>query len=442
MKFHDEKHVFVQVFNSRQLPSEEAAWKLLTNVAERVQSYIPPKEDEVIVMFRAEDTTDWIVFAACFLFLVVFDNLVLNGNGEELMSFRRAVMYSIFWLFCAASFCGYVFFSRGGEAAFDWGTGYILEWMLSVDNLFVFRSIFLIFHTPNTHKHKPLLWGICGAIVFRMIFFVVGEVMMRFFKWTHFVLGIFLMYTGWKILGADEDDEGSPNENPAFLWIAKQIKLVDAYSPTPKFLEKVALDSKTQEPILPDWTPAVLPKDYDSESCGGDPSKGRDLIFRTHATRLVLVVLCLELTDILFAVDSVSAIIAQVPDMYLAYTACVFAMLGLRATFFAVDELVKLFTLLPYAVSAILIFIGAKLVMKHWIHIPPSVVCSILVGVLAISMLASVIFDRYSGEKEESEPEEEKSKKDESPVESNADLGTMVDLHAEDTDTVVPVRDE
>ncbi|CAJ1415919.1 unnamed protein product [Effrenium voratum] len=127
----------------------------------------------------------------------------------------------------------------------------------------------------------------------------------------------------------------------------------------PKFLASVALDEKTKEPVLPDWSPPMLPQDYEA---GGDVTKGRDMVFGTYATRLVLVVLCLELTDVAFAVDSVSAIIAQIPDLFLAYTACVFAMLGLRATFFAVDELVKLFTLLPYAVSVILIFIGTKLV--------------------------------------------------------------------------------
>eukprot|EP00913_Durusdinium_trenchii_P019038 g17892.t1 len=117
-------------------------------------------------------------------------------------------------------------------------------------------------------------------------------------------------------------------------------------------------------------------------------------ISRTYATRLVLVVLCLELTDVAFAVDSVSAIIAQIPDLFLAYTACVFAMLGLRATFFVVDELVKLFTLLPYAVSVILMFIGAKLVVRGWIHIPGEVVCMTLVGVLTVSILASAVYDR------------------------------------------------
>jgi tellurite resistance protein TerC len=293
-------------------------------------------------------------------------------------------------------------------------------------------SIFQIFHTPNSHKHKPLLWGICGAIIFRMVFFVVGEVMMHAFWWVHFVLGFFLMYTGYKILGMDDDDEDVPNQNPVFLWLIARIKLIDSYSPEPKFFERVALDASNQEPVLPDWSPAMLPQDYDAEAAGGDPSKGRDLVFRTYATRLVLVVICLELTDIVFAVDSVSAIIAQIPDLYLAYTACVFAMLGLRATFFAVDELVKLFTLLPYAVSVILIFIGAKLVLKGWIHVPAEVVCVILVSVLALSIIASLVWDKF-GPKEEEE-EEEAGENTKPGMEVNAFKAKG--LEADDTDAV------
>eukprot|EP00490_Sorites_sp_Unknown_P012287 CAMPEP_0114690644 /NCGR_PEP_ID=MMETSP0191-20121206/65941_1 /TAXON_ID=126664 /ORGANISM="Sorites sp." /LENGTH=419 /DNA_ID=CAMNT_0001980847 /DNA_START=42 /DNA_END=1302 /DNA_ORIENTATION=+ len=382
------------------LPSEADALHSMQTVALHVQELLPPKVEEV-TLFRYQDWFDWMVFAVTFGVLVCVDNLLLFGKYGGNMDFKKALSYSVFWLVCAAGFklvCaagfnGYIYWSRGEEAAFDWGTGYLLEWMLSVDNLFVFRSIFLIFHTPSTHKHKPLFWGICGAICFRMAFFVVGEVLMHAFWATHFVLGFFLIYTGYKILGMEEDDEDEPNQNPIFLWMIKKIKLIDSYSPEPKFFAQAAVDEKTQEPVLPDWSPRMLPKDCDVN----DPTKGRDLIYGTYATRLEL---CLELTDVAFAVDSVSAIIAQIPDLFLAYTACVFAMLGLRATFFAVDELVKLFTLLPYAVSVILMFIGAKLVLRGWIHIPAEVVCATLMGVLLVSIVASVIFDYFKPKKE------------------------------------------
>lgn len=379
------------------LPTEDAL-RHVQSVAVHLQQLMPPKA-EPVTLFRYQDWFDWMVFAVIFVVLVCVDNLLLFGKYGGNMSFKKALSYSFFWLMCAGAFNGYVYWSRGKEAAFDWGTGYLLEWMLSVDNLFVFRSIFLIFHTPNSHKHKPLFWGICGAIVFRMAFFVVGEVLMHAFWATHFFLGFFLIYTGYKILGMEEDDEDVPNQNPIFLWLIKKIKLIDSYSPEPKFFAQASVDANTQEPVLPDWSPRMLPKDCDVNN----PTKGRDLTYGTYATRLVLVVLCLELTDVAFAVDSVSAIIAQIPDLFLAYTACVFAMLGLRATFFAVDELVKLFTLLPYAVSVILMFIGAKLVLRGWIHIPAEVVCVTLVGVLLVSIVASVIFDYFKPKEDEDE---------------------------------------
>lgn len=376
------------------VPSKLDAWHSVSKAYLFFSELASPDAEEVTLL-RREDLLDWAVFSAVLLALILFDNFVLHGPNSGEMDFKRAVQYSFFWLCCAGAFCCYVYFARGSTAAFDWGTGYLLEWMLSVDNLFVFRSIFVIFHTPSTHKHKPLLWGICGAIVFRMIFFVVGEILIHTFWWMQLALGIFLMYTGYKIVGMDEEDEDVPNENPIFKWVSQQVKLVDAYAPEPKFIARVAIDQKTNEPVLPDWTPEVLPKDFDAAVCNGDPTRGRDITFEYCATRLLLVTICLELTDVAFAVDSVSAIIAEIPDLYLAYTACVFAMLGLRATFFALDELVKLFTLLPYAVSAILVFIGFKLVARRWIHISPEVVCIVLVSVLSCSIIASVVYDRF-----------------------------------------------
>mmetsp|Transcript_38280 Transcript_38280/g.89946 ORF Transcript_38280/g.89946 Transcript_38280/m.89946 type:complete len:433 (-) Transcript_38280:78-1376(-) len=412
-----------------QLLNQSSVFHVAEDAAIRLQGLMPPRPEQALPLFRHEDLVDWVVFSITFLVLVVFDNLVLFGKYGGNMSFSKALAYSVFWLLCAGGFNGYIFWSRGAEAAFDWGTGYMLEWMLSVDNLFVFRSIFLIFHTPNSHKHKPLFWGICGAIVFRMIFFVVGEVMMHAFWATHFFLGFFLIYTGYKILGVEDDDEDVPSQNPVFLWIIKKIKLIDAYSPEPRFVLKVALDAKTEEPVLPDWTPQMMPKDYNPEVA--DVTQGRELIYRTYATRLMLVVLCLELTDVIFAVDSISAIVAQIPDLFLAYTACVFAMLGLRATFFAVDELVKLFTLLPYAVSVILIFIGAKLVLRGVIHIPAQVVCMTLFTVLLVSILASVVYDRFRPK----DDEEGKAKDYISPLAAgNCGNASFFPQKAEDTD--------
>jgi len=281
----------------------------------------------------------------------------------------------------------------------------LLEWMLSVDNLFVFRTIFVVFKTPDEQKHKPLFWGIVGAVVFRMAFFVLEEVMIHNFVWMHFILGAFLVYTGIKMV-ACEDDDANPEENPILVRLFKVVPYIDVYAPEPKFFTSIPVDAQTMEPALEANIAVTLQK------TGKSPPEldGRVIVWQKRATRLMLVVACLEITDVVFAVDSVSAIVAQIPDLFLAYTACVFAMLGLRATFFVVDELVKLFSLLSYAVAAILMFIGAKLALKSWIEIPPSIVCIILISTLSLTMLASVVYEHVKG-KEDENAEEDKGTK-------------------------------
>jgi len=336
-------------------------------------------------LFRQKDSLSWIVFFVLFIFLIVLDNTVLQSSQEK-PSFYRALAYTAFWLSCAFGFNIYVWFARGPEDAFAWGTGYILEWMLSVDNLFVFRSVFLTFNTPDDQKHKPLFWGIVGAVIFRMIFFAVGEVLLHTFTFMHYLLGAFLIYTGIKIMAVEEDDEEF-EESFVLQKVKTVVPYVNCYAPTAKFFAR-----------LPDPTPTprgmVRTVSKDREASPTNPTRPP-----LRATRLLLVVICLELTDIVFAVDSVSAIVAQIPDLFLAYTACVFAMLGLRATFFVVDELVKLFSLLSYGVAAILIFIGVKLCLRSYIHVPHEYVCVILVSTLILSMLASWVYDKIRGPK-------------------------------------------
>jgi len=343
-------------------------------------------------LYRREDFTSWVVFFAVFAALILFDNVILHRRNET-PSFARASMYCIFWISTAGGFCGFVYWTRGPQAAFDWWTGYLLEWMLSVDNLFVFRTIFVVFKTPDSQKHKPLFWGIVGAVIFRMAFFILEEVMIHNFTWMHFVLGAFLVYTGIKMVMMD-DDEANPEENPILRQIFKVVPYIDSYAPDPKFCVRIPVDAKSGEPMLDPAAAAALLSI--SEKPPNELS-GRVVVWQRRATRLAIVVACLEITDVVFAVDSVSAIVAQIPDLFLAYTACVFAMLGLRATFFVIDELVKLFSLLSYAVAAILVFIGCKLALKSWIHIPPMVVCCILCSTLSLTMVASVIYERMRG---------------------------------------------
>lgn len=345
-------------------------------------------------LLRREDMMLWTTFVAFFFFLIACDSLMLQRTRRK-TSITSAAVQCTFWICCACAFCGFIFCIRGSEAAFDWWTGYVLEWMLSVDNLFVFQTIFTVFKTPDEQKHKPLFLGIIGAAIFRMLFFIMAEMMIHDFKWMHYVLGAFLIWTGYKMLGGD-DDEADPKDNPILQKIFRYVPYVDAYAPEPHFMAKVPVDLQTGEPVLEPSAASALCK------LGKPPLEleGRVVVWRHRATRLALVVICLEVTDLLFAVDSVSAIVGQIPDLFLAYTAAVFAMLGLRATFFIIDELVKLFSLLNYAVALILVFIGAKLALKSWIEVPPTIVCPVLMSTLATSMVASVAYERFYGNKD------------------------------------------
>jgi len=352
-------------------------------------------EHEGPTLYQEQDRNSWVIFFGIFIVLILFDNFVMHRHQERI-PFFKAVLFTLFWLGCAGLFGCYVWYARGAKDAFDWTTGYLLEWMLSVDNLFVFRSIFLVFRTPDDQKHKPLFWGIVGAIIFRMAFFVVEELLLHHFTWMHILLGAFLVYTGIKVMLVDEEED-DPTSNPVYSKIIKCLPYVDAYSHKARFFERVPVSPSGELITQGIFTPLDSEDEEGPRTPGTPGTPGSRQPRRLVATRLTLVTICLEISDVIFAVDSVSAIVAQIPDLFLAYTACVFAMLGLRATFFVVDELVNLFTFLPYAVAGILVFIGIKLMLRSFVHIPPEVVCCILVSTLVLSILASILYDWSQG---------------------------------------------
>lgn len=389
-------------------------------------------DTEDYTLFRSRDIWHWVVFTIVFIVLIIFDNVCLHRRNEHIGIFKACV-YTVLWIFLALCFAIYIYFARGPDDAFHWGVGYLLEWMLSVDNLFVFHLVFKMYGTPDHLKHKPLFYGIVGAVVFRMIFFCLEAALLHSLWWMHFVFGIFLIYTGVKAALTDEDDE-DPRENRCIMWLTKRMPLINGYDNGGAFFVRVKIDRRTGQPILPE--PAMraedLRADTDSEKDTARKEKESERVFiytsdqwyttpRTNrsgdeesdsardmqprfewrATMLLVVVLCLEATDIIFAIDSVSAIIAEIPDLYLAYTACVFAMLGLRAMFFVIETMVDIFEYLKYGVAAILVFIGAKLMLKGFWHVPPLTVLLILVGTLTICILASVIKSWCCGKKDD-----------------------------------------
>jgi len=281
-----------------------------------------------------------------------------------------------------------------------------LEWMLSFDNLFVFHLIFNIYATPDNLKHRPLYLGILGAVIFRLVFIFIGEYLMHTLFFMHFVFGAFLIYTGIKTVTADEDDE-DPSQQPLVKWLQEKVPFVPVYDSQAAFFVKVPVDEQG-EPVIPEeaYTKVVATEESPIVSREQDKHsstigivdfaklQGHTQNMQWRATMLFLVVCCLEISDLLFAVDSVSAIVAQVNDLFLAYTSAVFAMLGLRATFFIIDVLVQLFALLKYGVAIVLVFVGAKLIIGRFYHVPASLVCVILISAIAGSMLASIVQEK------------------------------------------------
>jgi len=351
-------------------------------------------------LFRSRDATAWITFSIVFAVLIIFDNFCLHRSNKAL-SLVQAAFYTFFWVLMAACFAAYIWWTRGEANAYNWASGYLLEWMLSFDNIFVFHLIFQVYATPDDLKHKPLFWGICGAVFFRLIFLFIGEYMLHSLWFAHLIFGAFLIYTGIKSVTVDDEDE-DPSKNCLVQFLSRRLPFVSYYDKNGAFFVRLPVDSASQ-PLLPASTSVASSSNGEESNERGygtvdfaaarrqNPNRRTEL----RATMLFLVVICLEVSDVLFAVDSVSAIVAQVPDLFLAYTSAVFAMLGLRAMFFIVDELVQLFQFLKYGVAAILVFIGIKLMLGKLIHIHPGIVCLILFATLGLSMVVSVLYDKY-----------------------------------------------
>jgi tellurite resistance protein TerC len=363
--------------------------------------------DNTYTLFRYEDWPAWVIFTSVFLVLIIFDNVILHRNPKAL-TVTRAILYTTFWILVAFGFCGWVAWYKNPSSAYMWLSGYMLEWMLSFDNLFVFHMIFSVYACPDNLKHRPLYLGIMGAVVFRLVFIFIGEYLMHAMTFMHLVFGAFLVYTGVKTVSCDEEDE-DPSQQPLVLWLQNHLSFVSVYAADGSFFVSVPVNEQGEEDIPEDAVVKQEASETDPILESGEERKIRVVDFsrintnqrmERRATMLFLVVCCLEISDILFAVDSVSAIVAQVNDLFLAYTSAVFAMLGLRATFFIIDVLVQLFSLLKYGVAIVLVFVGIKLMIGHYYHCPPSIVCVVLVSAIAGSMIASVIQEKLEARRE------------------------------------------
>ena len=244
----------------------------------------------------------WVVFNVFVLGILALDLLVLHRHAHT-VSLREALAWSCVWVSLALVFCLGIYFFHGGEKALEFLTGYVIEWSLSVDNLFVFLVIFSYFAVPPIYQHRVLFWGILGALVLRATFIATGSALLANFHWMIYVFGGFLIFTGIKLLCAGEE-KLEPEKNPAVRIVRRFMKITAEYHGQQFFVRK--------DGAL--W-----------------------------ATPLFLVLVVVETTDVIFAVDSIPAIFAITLDPFIVYTSNVFAILGLRALFFLLAGVMEMF---------------------------------------------------------------------------------------------------
>jgi tellurite resistance protein TerC len=303
----------------------------------------------------------WVLFVVFVLAMLALDLGVFNRKAH-VVHFKEAVGWTIVWISLAGLFA--VLLSQFGhlmtgdhsrpnsQLALEFVTGYLIEESLSVDNLFVFLLIFRYFKVPAEQQHRVLFWGIIGALVMRAIFILAGVALIRRFEWIIYVFGAFLIYVGIRLF-FQKEDENQMEKNPMVRFFQKHMRLT---------------------------------KDYE----GGKFWVVRDGV--RFFTPLMLVLLVVEASDVIFATDSIPAILAITRDAFVVFTSNVFAILGLRSLYFALAGMMRTFHLLHYGLSVILTFIGIKMLGAHWFHVPTIAALGVIVGVLAISVAASLIF--------------------------------------------------
>ena len=300
----------------------------------------------------------WLGFTVLVAALLIIDLGVLNRRSHVL-SLKEATSWSLGLIAFALAFGGFLWWREGAQHALEYYTGYLIELSLSVDNLFVFILIFSYFGVPAQAQPKVLKWGILGAIVMRFIMIVVGALLLARFEWIIYVFGGILILTGLRMLFT-EDARIEPEKNP-IVRLAKRI----------------------------------LPF---SHSYDGTRFFTRTATGRVLATPLVLVLLVVEWSDLVFAIDSIPAIFAVTRDPFLVYSSNVFAILGLRALFFVLAGMMDRFTYLKPGVALILIFVGVKMALSAWVHLPTLV--SLGVIVLTLSAAVGLSLRRTSREAE------------------------------------------
>ena len=304
----------------------------------------------------------YLVFSVVIVLALIFD-LGLLSKKNQVITLKTALIQTTFWVLLSIAFCGFIWFeNEGGHGKIDavsYFSAYLLEWSLSIDNIFVFIIIFTFFGVKDKNYSRVLLLGILMAIVFRIIFIAIGSQLVAKFDWVMYIFGVFLVYTGIKMFGSNEEEEFAPDKNWAF-----------------KLLQKI-MRTTNEEP------------------------NGRFIIVKDKKiffTKLAMVVVMLGLIDLVFAIDSIPAVFSIIPDpakKMLIYSSNIFAVLGLRSLFFLLRGAANRFNYLQQGIAIVLLFIGIKMLIAKWVHLP--VWISLLVIIFCIS--GSIFYSVWHKEK-------------------------------------------
>ena len=299
----------------------------------------------------------WITFNVFVLGMLAIDLGIFHRKAHT-VSIKEAAIWSTVWVVLSLIFNAGIYYAWGEDKALEFLTGYVIEKALSVDNLFVFLMIFQYFGTPAIYQHRVLFWGIVGALVMRAIFIASGAALLENFHWMIYVFGAFLIITGIKML-LHGDEKIEPDKNPV-------VRLFQRFVP--------------------------ITKDYEGQRFFVRKNG------KLHATLLMLVLVVVETTDVIFAVDSIPAIFAITLDPFIVYTSNVFAILGLRALYFLLAGVMDMFTYLKVGLSLVLCFVGAKMVIVDIYKIPTGVSLGVVGGILLLAIIASMLKQRKSGD--------------------------------------------
>jgi TerC family integral membrane protein len=301
----------------------------------------------------------WIWFNVAVLAILALDLGVLHRKSSK-VSLKEAGIWSGVWVALSLCFALAIYYNMGKESGLEFLTGYLIEYALSVDNIFVFVLIFSYFSVPEKYQHRVLFWGIIGALVLRGVMIVAGSALVTRFAWTLYIFGAFLVFTGIRMALQKDDAAYNAERDPVLRLARRLIRVTPDYRGDKFFVKE------------PDKT-------------------GRN---RFAATPLFIVLIIVDTTDIIFATDSIPAIFAVTRDPFIVYTSNICAVLGLRALYFLLASVVDKFVYLKLGLSLVLVFIGAKMLLEHFLHIPIVAALGVVGLVLGSAIFASVKWPR------------------------------------------------